>query len=863
SLVLSRDQATLDVMLTTLAHLRDLDGVRIVASCRTFDLNNDPRLSTIKVDRKFQLQPLDDSQVDQVLQALGIDPARLLPAHRALLRVPLHLSVYAQVVAGNTPKYAPESFRTLQELYEALWQKRIETVPPDTPAPPERTAAIYRLVDAMQGSRQLTVPVGVLDGLAEAANYLERVGFMRREGSNWLFFHQTLFDYCFARRFVAQRCSLSQEILGGSQGLFERSLMVQVLAYLRGADEAAYRLELTNLLFADELRIHLRLLLIGWFASLPNPTADELRVARRLMGDAGDRARFLQAAGGNEDWFDLLDEAVLRSLLRTDDEQLISVVINYLSTLIQQRTDTVLAHLRPYLGQSEAWDARIAFCLSRLDNWQSEQALDVLCDLLVRGRAAGWERSCLYDLAKSNPAAGCRALRAYLDYRLDDLLAHSERSDRFSWNQKLLGERAIGRVMERAIQICPDEVIAHLRSWFVRAVVALTEPRDRDDYYPSDSLFAWGWYGEHISEGAVFAIRIAEALQHLARTQPANFRAIATELAAIESLAVQRVLAQAYLADPETYADDIFEYLVADRRRLNLGDLEDSHYDSYRLYDAAFRHVDVEHRAFLEQLILGWQPAWEQRSLRRRGLTQLRFLKSVPPDVLSETTRRRLQELERKFPDLELRPPQGIQFGAIGPPIDTASQENMSDDNWLGAMRKYDDTGYEHPDFLKGGVRQLASSFAERVKADPERFYRLAQRFDETIPLHYLEAAISGLAESDAPSEWVFDLVHRFAERLEGEFRRSVCWALRKRAEVGVPDDLLDLMTDWALQDPDPSHELWRIAGESGDPHNGRDPHQHGINTNRGAAIRAVCRCALARRPPQIERAFRILEQAA
>jgi len=868
SLVLSRDQATLDVMLSTLAHLRDLDGVRIVASCRTFDLHNDPRLSTIKVDRRFQLQPLDDSQANQVLQAIGIDPARLLPAHRVLLRVPLHLSVYAQVVAGNTSKHSPESFRTLQELYEALWQKRIEAVPPDTPTPPERTAAIYRLVEAMQDGRQLTVPMGVLDELPEAANYLEREGFIRRERGNWLFFHQTLFDYCYARRFVAQRRLLSQEILSSPQGLFERSQMVQVLAYLRGVDEPAYRRELTNLLFANGLRIHLRLLLIGWFGSLPNPTTDELRIARRLMRDADDRARFLQAAGGNGAWFDLLDNEVLASLLGADDAELDRVVIPYLSTLIQCRTDVVLTRLRPYLGQSEAWDARIAFCLSRLHNWQSDQALDVLCDLLHRGRAAGREPSCLYDLAKSNPAAGCRALRAYLDYRLDDLLAQaqSESPDRFLWNKKLLGEYAIGEVMKQAVQVCPDEVIAHLLPWFVRAIVALTEPRDRDDYYPSDPIFAWGWYGEHISEGAVFAIRIAEALHHLAQTQPANFRAIAAELAAVESLAVQRVLAQAYLADPEMYADDIFEYLVADRRRLNLGDLEDSHYDSYRLYNAAFRHVDVEHRAFLEQLILGWQPTWEQRSLRHRGLTQLRFLKSVPPDLLSETTRRRLQELEWKFPGIELRPPQGIQFTAVGPPIEQAAQAKMSNEAWLGAMRKYDDsTAWDAPgeDPLKGGVVELSRSFAEQIKQDPERFYRLAQRFDETISLYYVAAAISGLADSDAPAEWVFNLARQFAARIEGEFRRGVCWVLGKRGEAGVPDDLLDVMTGWALHDPDPSHELWHITGENGEPSSGRDPHQHGINTNRGAAIRTVCRCALARRPPQVERAFRLLEQAA
>ena len=883
SLTLSRDQATLDVMLSSLARLRDLDSVRIVASCRIFELNNDPRLSTIKVDRKFELQPLGESEVNRVLQAIGIDATRLLPAHRTLITVPLHLKVYAQVVAGDTPQGPTDSFRTLQELYEALWQRRIRSVPPENPPPLARRTAIYRLVDAMQSTRQLTAPVAVLDEYSEAANYLERESFIRHEGSNWLFSHQTLFDYCYARRFVAQRKSLSQETLDSPQGLFERSQMVQVLAYLRGADEAAYRRELTDLLLSDHLRVHLRLLLIGWFGSLPDPTADELRIAHRLMSAADGQVQFLQAVSGNEGWFDLLSDEVLPSLLRADDERLVDVAIRYLGTLIQRRTTVILGHLRPYLGASEVWDNRITFCLSRLDEWHSDEALGMLCDLFQRGRAGGWEDHCLYQLACSNLAAGCRALRAYLDRRLDDLLAQEQAEsqnaesdplalyrtglpDRFKWEQQLLGEYAIGEVMKAAVHACPKTVVEHLLPWFVRAVLTLTEPRERGGYHPSDTLFAWGWYEEHISKGAAFARRMAEALSRLAQTQPVDFRAIAAELAPVESLAVQRVLACAYLSDPATYADDIFEYLTADPRRLNIGEgLGGSpHYDSCRLYGAAFRHVDAERRAVLEQLVLGLQPTWEQRNLRHRGITQLRFLKSVPPDILSGLARDRLGELERKFPDFRLRPPQGSIGGWIGPPIDQAAQTKMTDEAWLGAMRKYGDSGYEHPDFLKGGVREIASSLAERVKAEPERFYRLAQqRFDETISLHHIAAVISGLADSDAPTEWVFALIRRFASHIEGEFRGSVCWALEKRADDGVPDDLLDLMTDWALNDPDPAEELWRVPASGGTPYYRGDPHHHGINTNRGAALRAVCRCAMKCKPPQVERAFCLLEQAA
>lgn len=870
SLALSRDQTTLDVMLSTIARLRDLESVRVVASCRTFDLNTDPRLSTIKVDRKFELQTLSDSQVNLVLKELGINPDQLLPDHWALLRVPLHLSIYAQIVANAVVKHPPESFRTLQELYDALWTRRIEANVPHIPKPSERIAAIYRLVESMQNRRQLSVPVGALDEYVEAASYLEREGFIRRERGSWVFYHQTLFDYCFARRFIAQGRSLSQEILNGPQGLFERSQMVQVLAYLRGHDDKAYFRELTNLLFAEGLRVHLHLLLIGWFGSFPRPTDAELHVARRLMEDDQERAFFLQAAGGNEDWFDLLDETFIPRLLRSAaDEELDGVVIPYLSTLIQRRTDAILDHLYPFLGQNEAWDARIAFCLARLEDWQSEQALDMLCDLLRRGRMAGREGSCLYSLANSNPAAGCRALRVHLDYRLDEFLNKMEADhlSRYFLDDDLLDAYAIGKVLEAATSAYPEKVIEHLLPWFIRAVASLTEPTDINDRYPSDPVFARGWYGEHISKGAEFAWYMVHALQRLARTKPADFRAIAARLAAVESLASQRVLAVAYLADPETYADDIFEFILADERRLNIGDLGDPFYDSWRLYGAIFGCVDAKSRERLERMVLEWRPEWERRSPRDSGLSQLYFLKSAPTEMLNETALRRLRELERKFPGFEPRVPRGTGFVTIGSPIDEAAQAKMSDEAWLSAMRKYNEStarGGLRKDPFKGGIEELARDFAGQVQKDPERFYRLARRFDETIPLNYMTAAISGLAESDAPAEWVFDLVRRFASRIEGEYRIGVCRALEKRAKDGVPDDLLNLMTDWARTDPNPNDGVWPPISEDRAKERSflDDPYQKGSNSIRGVAVQAVSNCALSRQPKQFERAFLLLEQA-
>ena len=868
SLALSRDQATLDVMLGTLARLRELSGVRIVGSCRIFDLNNDPRLSQIPVDRKFRLQPLENEQINQILQTIHIDPDRLLPGHRTLLTVPLHLDVYAQVITADILKSQYESFRSLQDLYEALWQKRMNIIPPDKPSPSERVGAIYRLVESMQNNRQITAPLADLDEFPEAADYLERIGFIRREKSNWLFFHQTLFDYSYARRFAAQGKSLSQEILKGPQGLFDRSQMVQVLAYLRGSNQPAYLRELTGLLFAVNLRVHLRLLLIGWFGSLPDPTSEELRIARRLMSVTDDCVRFFNAVGGNEGWFDLLKKTIIPELLNSDNEQLVDIVTNYLGTMIHSRSDAVLAHLKPFLSQSEAWDGRIAFALAHIKKWESEEALDILCDLIKRGRTLGRESSYFYSLAESNPVAGCRALRAFLDRRLDELLhgVLTEEANRFSRDQNLLGEYTVGELIEAAAQLAPDKFLENLLPWFVRAAVSLAE-HTRNDSYPSDPLFSWGWYGEHISEGPAFARQMAEALQHISRNSTSDFRELAKALLPIESQAVQRVLAQAYLADPETYADDIFKYLIGDPRRISIGEvLESPQYDSVCLFSAAFQYMDGDHRVKLEQLILDLQPEWERQSHKHRGLTQLRFLISVPLETLTENTRRKRLELERKFPGFTLQPPQGVTGGAVGPPIEQASQIRMSDEAWLGAMRKYDDTtewGAPRNEFLEGGVIELSRSFTERVKEEPERFYLLAKCFDERISLHYVTAAISGLAESGAPAGWLFDLVRQYAPHIKESFRREVCWALEKRATDGVPDDILDILTDWALHDPDPSEERWESTNEQESFTPNNDPHHQGINSNRGAAIKTLCWCALKRKPVQPERAFYLLEKSA
>ena len=373
SVALSQDFSALDLIYGLVLTLIQIENVRVVISCREFDLHFDPRLSTLEHQqyRSFALSPFTPEQIVEALEAIGLkNKSVLTPRMMQLLSVPLHLRIYADLFLHQNQGILSEEFYSLQQLYDRLWDEHILST-----TIPHLNEAINVLVESMQNQHQLSAPIGVLDKdmYRQAVVHLLRVNFIRKEKGNYIFFHQTFFDYCYARRFIAEGLSLSEVIFKSSQGLFERSQMLQVLAYLRVSNPQKYLAELNTLLFSGKLRVHLRILLVEWFASLPDPNQDEHIIARRLLQNPQDQADFLNAAQGGIGWFDKLNDGFIASLLQNGDEQKVSwVSLNYLSSLITQRTNQILSLLKPYQGRSATWDNIILHCLRHLEKWNGK-----------------------------------------------------------------------------------------------------------------------------------------------------------------------------------------------------------------------------------------------------------------------------------------------------------------------------------------------------------------------------------------------------------------------------------------------------------------------------------------------------------
>jgi hypothetical protein len=110
---------------------------------------------------------------------------------------------------------------------------------------------------------------------------------------------------------------------------------------------------------------------------------------------------------------------------------------------------------------------------------------------------------------------------------------------------------------------------------------------------------------------------------------------------------------------------------------------------------------------------------------------KVKLLRALPARRASEQTRHRLREEERALPGGRL----GVTFSGarvVGSIMSAGDMARASDDDLINPFRQLpDSTMWSHPsDWEKGGNIQLAREFANFAKEDPERAFRIIERFE-------------------------------------------------------------------------------------------------------------------------------------
>jgi hypothetical protein len=842
-----------DAITELLEQARLVPSMKVLLAVRTVDLEQDPRLRHLLSDRSrvtsVMIGELGLEAVRNTLQAAGIDVTTMTDTTLQLLRVPLHFAVFSRL----SPEAQRIPYRTLPELYDRYTSELRQQVERQV-GHLDWAGITATLVDHMNEQETLLAPEAMLDGFPRLeVSALVSASVLVRDDSRIGFFHETYFDYLFARAFVARGHDLHDFLADSGQYLFRRAQTRQVLEYLATTDRETFRRTVLRLLRSDRIRAHLRDVVVGVLRQLDaNP--DDVRSLESVMFDGSIIEARLLPLLSTPAWFDAADQAG-RWETWLEEAATADKAGNQLIGAARTRPQRVAELIEPHVGTTDSWRHR----LRTLIQWSLSPALvDLAVRLLDRGDLDGLRGplavnagffSILYSLHQQDPAGAARVIGAYL--RRNQARAEAAGSnDPFASGQLADYEVSGGEIIITVATGAPGAFLDEVLPFIVHLIDATAPPSEGNTLRTSRR---WGirFTGQHLSIADALFSGAEEALRALAGTAPGEALTFARPLAETDIEELRFLACRAFAASGS--GDEALTWLLSDDQNLSLGWADSPQAASRELIAAATPECNPELLDALSRRLLDFYPPHELTAENRRirGRAQYELLSAIEPSRRSPAVVRRVGELERKFRGDAPTVPRPIEASRVGSPIPDKASHLMSDEDWLRALTKHSGEKISWSgDMPVGGASELAELLAQRAAEEPERYARLGLRFNAGIrPVHFwrLIETVAGRI----PTALLGELCQHAHDVAGRAVRRAICFAVSRAG--GDVDDVLVALLGQCASDPDPDRELARTFASSGKLFFGGDLLAAGLNSTRGSAARAIAD-VLFRSPEHVDR---------
>lgn len=841
-------------------------AVRVLISCRTFDLETDPLLQTYKGKTRFEVKPLSPAQIDTIVAASTFAGQTLTSTLRALLAVPLHLRIFCQLEASTDLG----GLITLQALYDRLYEQKVlrPTLPAgEAPAPDsdKLRTMLAEVAAAMYKTQRLTVPLARYTRLyqpevdyALSQNLLVGVSSSKQVQ----FFHQSFFDYLFAREFVESGQQLADLLAEGHQGLFLRSAVNQVLQYLRPFDDRAYLQNVQELLLHPaQYRLHIRLLVVQQFGAIADPNAAEQQFAKRHLLSTPDMADIFYESVRSAGWSGwLVRQGIVLQLVQQPAELTRSEqnILWYLARKQPALALEVLARAEP----DEHSGPRASWMLSLAADTTTPGFEAIFARFASAAEAANsWQYwHTMKERAAIDPAA--TAERLFKALKEETWLTYGKGKRR-----RDIDEHEAEQVAEKLLQTHPTVGFEVLKRLLEHWIEQKRVDRLRDASYDVEvnSIISDNEFAMHTpSDGNAHSLTAKlydltqQHLEETARRDPAQARQLLGGWPSSAMRSLLQLTCATYLANPRAFISDIFELLT---RPLLLEDVHGGGHLNYYLREMlthGYPHFTPEQQAALHELILrtDYKLDWDKRGepvereakrvcrriYSRNGRLTYGYLAAIPGVAAHQdnTVKRRYQELNRRFGVVENKAPQGMRVRSGDPsPLTHEQAKLLQPAEWLGAFREHQRPKGEFP--FDSYAPGLARHFGEVVKADPLRMLPVLDMLlspdNQDIPARHLREGLAGLAESPAMNITQYTgLVLRGITN--GQISLDDTEGLRlleKCVRDGrAADRVVELLAQVAVAH---RHDQHAVTGDS------VDELMDGINTTGGCAIGGLLHC--------------------
>ena len=832
-------------------------NMRILLACRKFDIDNDRRLRQLTgkdgVAETVIVERLPHETVRKVVEKLGLNENLLNPRQLALLSVPLHLKLLSELVEDEEIRAL--NFETAQDLYKRFWEYKRRVIGERLGRPVQWPQVVYALGDYMHERQILSVPEVIVEEWSSDTDAMVSENVLVLENSRYSFFHEGFFDYAFARRFASGSQSLLGLLLSGEQRLFRRAQVRQILLYLRGTEFDRYIANLEETLFSPDVRFHIKQVIFALLAELSEPVKGEWEVLSSFAGKdfSGPVTRHAWETVRRPAWFRLVDSlGLVQHWLGDPDESFVDQTVLLLRVIQGQLPDRVAELVELYVGKSGRWNNRLLHLAVWGDWTKGRRFLGLMLRLIDEGvldEARGpiavnsdfW--SLLYGFQHSNQSWGCEVVGHYLNRRRQ-LSLYGGQPNPFDYaNGAIANSQFATDTLEKLAGNAPEAFVREVLP-FMQAVI-----EDCASWEGSglllDPIWSYRIQGSYLVDDSLLgAMEIA--LSKLAVQHPELYRSIVAPLRESPFETIQYLLVRSLASNGALFANEAAAHLCAKPECLEIGYSSNQYWATRQLIESISPHCSDEKLRQLEVLLLGYYPEWERSAQGRYeyGYAQFTLLSGVTATRYSPEANKRLEELRRKFGQVQPETPKPMKVEYVPSPIPEHAAGKMSDDQWLSAIRQHNDEhGFRQDGHFAGGALQLSRVLESQVRQDPQRFAELVSEFPDEANPSYFEAVLRGISDANLDLGTIVRVCQR-CHRIEGRpLGRVICEPIANAAHGDLPPEALDLVAWYAVEDADPSQELWRTQVSHGeDSYYGGNILTHGINTVRGRAAQAVAR---------------------
>ncbi|QHL87951.1 AAA family ATPase [Nibribacter ruber] len=864
---LSAKREYLDAYNLLVRKLIAIDRVRVVISVRAYDLDYDNELKFYKNQKSFRVGLLDAGQVTQVLTKLGTRESEVPGQLLNLLRTPHHLNVFCKVYDSQINL---RSITTLHDLYESLWVQQIAKVPTTSPASSDKCQSlVFAIAEQMHGEQRISTPSKPFFGsFTDEIDYLKSSGIVTEADKEVQFFHQTFFDFAFAKQFVQSGKSVTNYILENHQGLFIRSSLKMIVGFLREQDHAAYIKALETILLSPRYRFHIKLMLLNLLGFEEAPTAKEKQLVKSLILPSKElKLPFLESVTGNG-WFTLL-------LKEGELNKLITQKIGWRNRLAERDWGEAnkfvdkIKTLLHYKSTSERWDAQINLLWQILIK-QLPKSRQEVCGFLLNCSEFEGKPKFIFRLLYH-----VKEWDVPIAFQLFEIHESEAGADRFGYYKTL--EDALGFDIDWVIQRYKNHCLKKIEAIkgfsdkphfeyqdeqlfkkmfdvdtikasdfaldIIKRISAKTGGEDKSKLYTDLGFWLFDYERDSRSHGheAIYRLLVDKVQEQAEQTTP-WFDQFLADHQNCNSITILRLLFFGLLANPAHYANEIFSLMELFHQKGGLEGDDKIQFQFRQLLKEAYPHFDNAQKDQIDSLLLSIKSEYElatyqdengktRPSLQRYGQKKYLYLSALPTSELKQRPllNRAFLELERKFPKVVDTEPHKFRWIGVGPPMDSSAYDKMTFGQWEQTFEKYDAEYKTEFASDRGSILEHSRAFQAEVKIKASHFFPFIEKLidENKAPYQYIVAGLKGLEEGGHnPVEVQRIYKKALSIPFDREYTLYFVWVSSYFLEAKILDqDVLEYLIETAKNHPNPEENTIRNNALS-----------DGLNNVRGSA---------------------------